>query len=283
MRVTARARLVATLALLPVTAWAAGAQRIISTAPSITETLFAMGLGSRVVGVTIYCNFPPEAQKLPRIGTLLKPNVEIIVSLKPDLVVFLKQPSELPQQLTRLQIPFVGVDNANLDGVYTGARLIGKAAGAGEAAERWIHDMQSQLQQLKKLAEGRPKPTVAFIVGHAEGRLEGMFAGGGNSYLSDLLNCAGGTNIFADTSIQYPKISLEEILSRDPDAIIDFSGDTRSRQQQLLSLWQSKGTLKAVRSGHVYALDPEPFLIPGPRAVEAAKRLLHLLHPEIKP
>src|SRR3954449_5782367 len=99
--------------LLALSAWAADGQRIISTAPSITETLFAMGLGPRVVGVTIYCNFPEEAARLPRIGTLLKPDPEAIVSLRPDLVVVQKQPNGLPQQLERLHIKYVVMDTSN--------------------------------------------------------------------------------------------------------------------------------------------------------------------------
>lgn len=275
-------RLIAIL-LLAFNAWAADAQRIVSTAPSITETLFAMGLGPRVVGVTIYCKFPEEVIRLPKIGTLLTPDIEAILSLKPDLVVVQKQPNHLAEELSRLHVRHIEVESQNLDAVYAGAREIGKAAGAAEGAESMIRRMQSQLREVKKLNEGKPKPSVAFIVGHAAGRLEGMIAGSGTSYFSDLLNYAGGANIFSDVTAPYPKISLEEIISRDPDFIIELSGDSRPKQQEVLSLWQSKGLLKAVKSGHVYALESTPFLVPGPRAPEAAKILMHVLHPEIKP
>jgi iron complex transport system substrate-binding protein len=269
--------------LLALSSWAADAQRIVSTDPSITELVFAMGLGSRLAGDTIYCKFPPEAIKLPKIGTLLKPDVEAILALKPDLVVVLKRPNQLPEQLSRLHVRFIEVQNHNLDDVYTAAREIGKAAGATQAADRLIHDMQSQLQQLKRLTEGKPKPSVAFIVGHTAGRLEGLVAGSGTSYFSDLLDFGGGTNVFTGVSAPYPKISLEEILSRDPDVIVELSGDSRPKQTQVLELWQSKSMLKSVRSGRIYALESTPFLVPGPRAVEAAKLVLHLLHPEIQP
>ncbi len=275
-------RLIALL-LLALNLWAAGAQRIVSTAPSITETLFALGLGPRVVGVTIYCKFPPEAAKLPKIGTLLKPDVEAILALKPDLVVVQKQPNHLAEELSRLHVPYIEMQSQNVETIYAGARAIGKATGTSETAEQIINSLQSQLQRLKELTDHAPKPSVAFIVGHTAGRLEGMVAGSGTSYFSDLLHYAGGTNIFADVTVPYPKISLEEILSRDPDVITELSGNTRLKQQELLSLWQTKGMLKAVRSGRVYPLESDPFLIPGPRAVEAAKLLLGVLHPEIKP
>lgn len=271
------------LLLLSWSAWAAGAQRIVSTAPSITETLFAMGLGPRVVGVTIYCAFPPEVKKLPKIGTFLKPDPEAILALQPDLVVVQKQPNHLSEELARLHIPFVEVESQNLDAIYEGARRIGKAANANDAAERMIRSIQSQLQATQKLSAGKPKPTVAFIVGHAAGRLEGLIAGSGTSYFSDLLNYGGGVNVFAGVTAPYPKISLEEILSRDPDVIMELSGDNQPKQQEVLSLWRSQRMLKAVRAGRVYALESTPFLVPGPRAVAAARRVLQLLHPEIKP
>jgi len=277
------ARIFLLLALVPMDLSAAGANRIISTAPSITETLFAMGLGPRVVGVTIFCKFPPEAQKLPKIGTFVKPDMEAILALKPDLVVVQKQPNRAPEQLTRLHIPFIEVDSSNLDDIYAGARAIGKAAGASDGAERMIHNMQSQLQNIGKLTAGRPKLTVAFLVGHENGRLEGMVAGSGQCYFSDLLNYAGGTNVFADAPVPYLKVSLEDIIARDPDVIMELKDHAESKPQEAMTLWREKRTLKAVRSGHVYALDQDPFIVPGPRAVPAATQLLHLLHPEIKP
>jgi iron complex transport system substrate-binding protein len=267
--------------LLAVNLWGAGAQRIVSTAPRITESLFAMGLGPRVVGVTIYCKYPEEALKLPKIGTLLKPDVEAIVALRPDLVVVSDQHGHLAEQLSRLHIPSVEMQSQNLDAIYAGARAIGKAAGAVDAAERMIQGMQSQLQAIAQRTAGQPKPTVAFIVGHTAGRLEGLVAGAGSSYFSDLLRYAGGINVFADVVTPYPKISLEEILSRDPDLIMELSGDTRPKQEEVLALWQSKRSLKAVRAGRVYAVESTPFLVPGPRAVEAVKQVLRLLHPEM--
>jgi iron complex transport system substrate-binding protein len=269
------------LLLLAGSMWGAGAQRIVSTAPPVTETLFAMGLGPRVVGVTIYCKYPEEALALPKIGTLLTPDVEAIVALRPDLVVVTDQHGHLADELARLHIPTVEMQSRNLDAIYSGARAIGKAAGASEGAERMIGGMQSQLQAIAKRTASMPKPTVAFIVGHTAGRLEGLVAGSGTSYFSDLLRYAGGTNVFADVTVPYPKISLEEILSRDPDVIMELSGDTRPKQDAVLTLWQTKHSLKAVQAGRVYALESTPFLVPGPRAVEAVKQVLRLLRPEI--
>jgi iron complex transport system substrate-binding protein len=267
------------LIALLLTLCAATPQRIVSTAPSITETLFAMGLGPHVVGVTIYCKYPEAALKIAKIGTYLKPDVEAIVALHPDLVVVQKQSNNLAQELARLHIPCVEVESHNLDNVYAGARAIGKAANATEAADHFVNTTQSQLQAIKTRTASLPKPTVAFIVGHTGGRLEGLVAGAATSYFSDILTTAGGINVFTGTSTPYPHISLEEILSRNPDYILEMSGESQAKQDEVIALWKQHPTLKAVAAGHIYAIPPGPFLIPGPRAVEAANIMFHLLHP----
>lgn len=271
------------LFLAAMSLYATDPRRIVSTAPSITEMLFALGLGSRVVGVTIYCKYPEAVLKLPKIGTFLKPDVEAIIALHPDLVVVEKQPNRLAEQLTRLHIRYVEVANHNLEAVYAGAREIGKAAGASAAAEHLVQTMQSQLQEIRLRTAGRAKPTVAFIVGHTAGRLEGLVAGAAKSYFSDLIQIAGGANIFADSAAPYPKISLEEILSRNPDVILELSGESRPKQDEVISLWQSRRSLRAVANARVFAIPSAAFLVPGPRAAEAARTLLPLLHPEMQP
>ena len=271
------------LALLTLTfcSVSAAPQRIISTAPSITETLFALGLGSRVVGVTIYCKFPPKAAELPKIGSFLNPDLEAIAALHPDLVVVQQQPNHLCEELARLHIRFVEVDSPNLDAIYAGARAIGKAADAAPAAEALISSMRSQLEAIKTKADGHSKPAALFLVGHNAGSLTGLIAGSGSSYFSDLLKTAGGTNIFSDASTPYPTVSLEEVLVRNPDVILELSGESRPKQHQVISLWQHERSLKAVTTGRVYAIPSGAFLVPGPRAIEAAGILLHLLHPEL--
>ncbi len=146
-------RLIALL-VTAATVWAGSVDRIVSTAPSVTETLFAMGLGSRVVGDTIFCNFPPEAAKLPKIGSLLHPDVEAIVALHPDLVVVQDKYRSLPEQLGRLHINYVEVPSDDLQGIFAGARAIGRAAGATLAAEQLISSMQSRFDRVRR-AGGR--------------------------------------------------------------------------------------------------------------------------------
>ena len=131
------------------------------------------------------------------------------------------------------------------------------------------------MADIQNATHNLPKPSVAFIVGHDPGSLQGLIAGAGKSYFSDLLNYAGATNVFAGAATAYPNVSLEEIILRNPDAIIELSGDT--------SLWRAWPMLKAVKSGRVYSVPSDPFVVPGPRAADAVKLLVHLLHPEVQP
>ena len=271
--------LLASISALP----AAEAKRIISTAPSITETIFAIGLGPRLVADSIYCKYPAEAERLPKIGTLLKPDVEAMIALHPDLVVVEKQPNRLGEQLARLHVNYVEFSSQNLRTIFEGARAIGRAAGAETNAQAFIDRTQTQLNRIEAAVQAKPHPTVAFIVGHNTRELTGMIAGGGHSYFSDLIHMAGAADAFADSKTPYFKVSLEEVLGRNPDFILEMSGESDSKQAEIVRIWQQHSNLKAVREKHVFAIPPGPFLIPGPRAVEAATQLLHLIHPGIEP
>jgi iron complex transport system substrate-binding protein len=268
------------LFMAAVTTWAAGVQRIVSTAPSVTETLFAMGLGPRVVGDTIFCNYPPQAAKLPKIGSLLHPDVEAIVALHPDLVVVQNKYRSLPEQLERLHIKYVEVPSEDLNGIFAGAREIGRATGSPQAAEQLIASMQSRFDRVRKRVAGLPRPRVAFIVGHTGNRLEGLIAGAAHSYFADLIDIAGGVDIFADAASPYPRISLEEILSRNPDVILELTGQDKDKREQVVRLWSEHRSIRAVATGRVYPVPPGPFLIPGPRAAEAVESLAQILHPK---
>jgi iron complex transport system substrate-binding protein len=268
------------LLIAAVTAWAGGAERIVSTAPSVTETLFAMGLGSRVVGDTIFCNFPPEAAKLPKIGSLLHPDVEAIVALHPDLVIVQDKYRSLPDQLSRLHIRYVEVPSDDLKGIFAGAREIGRATGSSQAAEQLISSIEARFDRVRKQAAGSAKPRVAFIVGHTGNRLEGLIAGAAHSYFSDLIEIAGGVDIFANSASPYPRVSLEEILSRNPDVILELAGQEKAKQDEVVRLWSEHRSIRAVANRRVFAIPPGPFLIPGPRAAEAAELLVQMLHPK---
>ena len=261
----------------------AQAQRIVSTSPSITETLFALGLGSRVVGVSTYCHFPAEVEKLPRVGTYLKPNVEVIARLKPDLVIVQSLPNSVRDQLQGLSIPVAEVKSGDLQQNLDSILAIGKAAGVEPAAHAVIDRIHQQLAALRNSKSGKAPRSVAFIVGRTPGKLEGLVVVGGGSYLSELMTIAGGRNVFGDSSQAYVKTSLESVLRRNPDVLIDMGemaetvGVTENAKRAVVNLWGTRPVLKAVREHRVYAVASDIFVVPGPRIVDAAQAFAEML------
>jgi iron complex transport system substrate-binding protein len=265
-------------------------QRIVSTAPAITELLFALGLGDKVVGVTRFCRYPPEARTRTIIGDYINPNIEVIASLKPDLVVVQQNPVRLTQRLNALHLRTLEVDEQNSgleSGVYQSIRSVGDATGTAARAAQLIAQIRAGLDAVhSKAAPFKPR-RVMFVVGRSPGQLDGLTVVGRASYLNEVIAIAGGENIFRDAVAPYPQISLESILARDPEVIIDI-GDmsednvTEQHKRETVELWQRNGTLAAVKQHRVYAVAPDMFLVPGPRVVEAARALLSFFHPEAK-
>ncbi len=258
--------------------------RIVSTAPSITEMLFALGLGDRVVGVTTFCRYPPEAARKPKIGDYLRPNLELIVAARPDLVIVERtgvRRGGLPPGARR---PGLEVDDGALAGIYDSIERIGRAAGVPERAAALNARLRAELEALARRTAGRPRPRTLIVLGRTPGRLEGIVAAGRGSYLDELIGLAGGRNIFADTVSAYGKVPLEAVLARDPEVIVDLgemadpeSFDER-RRRAVVALWRRQPALSAVRSGRVYAAASAAFLVPGPRVAEAARALAEMIH-----
>jgi iron complex transport system substrate-binding protein len=273
--------LISTRALLP----QQRLQRIVSTAPSITEALFALGLGNQVVGVSQYCDFPPEVAKLPKVGTYVKPNLEAIARLAPDLVVLQTAPSDLTDRLKALHIAFVEVPRGTLDDVFTGIQIIAKSAGVPERSAGLINRIQNSLENIRTKSRAMPSPTVIVIVNRRQGTLTDLTAVGPDNYLNEILGIAGGTNVLAKSGLpRYPHISMETIIREDPDVILDLSSMEDSEAKRtterpaLESLWRQNQLLKAARSGRVYFATSTVLLVPGPRAPEAAEILFEYMH-----
>ena len=276
------------LALGMATAGAAPAAtlRIVSTAPSLTEILFALGLGERVVGVTTYCNYPEEARRVPRIGTYIQPNLETIVSLRPDLVVIESNPIRLGERLEGLGLKVLELDQRTVSDVFRAIERVGQAAGVPERARALEIRIRAGLEEVGRKAAGRPRRRMAFIVGRTPGALEGLIAVGSASYLNELIRMAGGENIFGAVAAPYPRVSLEEILARDPEVIVDMgemgraSGMSEAEARRAVELWNRYASITAVRERRVYAVTAALYVVPGPRMADAARELARMLHPE---
>jgi iron complex transport system substrate-binding protein len=259
--------------------------RIVSTAPSITEALFALGLGNQVVGVSRFCDFPPEVQKLPKVGTYIKPDPEAIARLAPNLVILQGNPTELTNRLDALHIAFVEVPHGTLKNVFTGIEIIAKAAGYPERAAPLVSRIQAGLDAIQTKAKALPCPRVMIIADRRQGMLTDLVAIGPDNYVNEILQIAGGVNVLAKPGLpHYPRISLETVLRENPEVLIDLSGtqeseaDRQAARAASLALWRQNGELTAVRNNHVYVGTTNALLVPGPRTVEAAQRLFDYLH-----
>ena len=263
---------------------ALGQQRIVSTSPAITETLFALGAGDRVVGVSEYCHFPPEATKRTKIGSYLKPNVETILRLRPDLVIMERLPGHALEQLRTSGVRVVQVTYGDVAANLRAIDVIALATNRVEAGSAEKSKITAALSQVEAAAKALPRRTVLFLVGRTPGRLDGMVAVGKGSYLNELIAMAGGRNIMADSIAAYPKVSLEGVVRLRPDVIIDMGdmadtvGVTGEHKRSVVELWTSRHDIHS----RVYAVASDIFVVPGPRMAEAAREFFRLIHGDNK-
>lgn len=259
-------------------------KRIISLVPAATEMLFAIGAGPRVVGVSSYDAFPPEVKTLPKVGALLDPNVELILSLKPHLVVIYGTQADLKQQLTRAGIGVFEYRHAGLPDVTETIRALGARIGASPKAEEIAGEIARGLDGIRRKVAGRPRPRTLLVFGRERLALRGLYASGGIGFLNDMLEVAGGVNVFADVKTPAVQASTEQILARRPDVILETralnsawpSGD----QQAELAVWNAVASIPAVRNHRIQFLFDDRIVIPGPRVVEGTTAIARALHPD---
>ena len=259
-----------------------GARRVVSIIPATTEMLFAMGAGDRVVAVGSYDRFPPEVEKLPRVGALLDPNVERILSLKPDLVVVYGTQTDLRTQLDRAGIPSYPYVHRGLPDVTDTIRSLGARVGVSARANALADRIERQLADIRARVAKSPRPKALLVFGREPGTLKGIDASGGIGFLHDMLETAGGTDVLADAKQQSVTMSTELVLARAPDVIIELRyarGDTTAPSD--LKAWNALPSVPAVRNRRVFLLQGEEFVVPGPRVALATERLARALHPEL--
>jgi cobalamin transport system substrate-binding protein len=258
--------------------------RIISLVPAATEMLYAIGAGPHVVGVSSYDAFPAEVTKLPKVGALLDPNVELILSLKPQMVVVYGTQTDLKQQLARAGIGVFDYRHTGLADVTTTIRSLGERVGASGKADEVAREIERGLDGIRQKVAGRPRPRTLLVFGRERLALRGLYASGGIGFLNDMLDAAGGANVFADVKVQAVQASTEQILARRPEVILEAralnsawpSGD----RQAELDVWNAVASVPAVRSHRVLFLFDDRIVIPGPRVVEGTAAIAKVLHPD---
>ncbi len=261
-------------------------RRIVSLAPSVTETLFALGLGDRVVGVSRYCQYPPQVADLPKVGGMLDPNVEAIVTLEPDLVVMLVEHERSVPALKQLRLRSLVVNHQSVEGLFQSITTIGRECGAEQAAERLTADLRRRMQRIAGKTAGRPRPRVLCAIDRTLGqrKIEDVYVAGNDGHIDRLLTMAGGQNAYQGPEMPFPLVSMEGILKMDPEVILDLSAGLAAPEMpdaQVLADWRMLADVDAVRHGRVYCLREHYITVPGPRFILVLERFARLLHPEL--
>jgi iron complex transport system substrate-binding protein len=234
--------------------------------------LFAIGAGPQVVAVSSYDEFPPEVKKLPRVGALLDPDVERILSLRPDLVLTYGSQTTLEAQLARAGITVFSYRHAGIAGILQGLRTLGAATGHASEGDRKAREVQADLDAVRARVRTFPRPRTLLVFGRQPQSLQQIYVSGGVGFLHDLLDVAGAVNVFADVSRESVQPSQETLLTRAPDVILEVRADNR--------LTPPLASVPAVRNGRIYFLAGDYLMAPGPRVAVAAEALARALHPE---
>ena len=259
-------------------------QRLVAMAPNITETVFALGQGDRLVGVTSFCLFPPEATTLPKVGGFYNPNLERLVALRPDLIALQGRHKKVTAFCRARNIPVLHVDMDSLSTIYDGITKLGDALGASERAEQLCTRIRSGLHQVRRHTKRMKKKEVFISLSRTMGSMTNLYTVGGSSFVSQVVDVAGGRNIFADVTQPYPEVSKESLIKRAPEIILElYPGENISegRRRQILKEWNAFPTIPAVSDERIYVLTDDFLLVPGPRVVRAARRFAEAIHGEI--
>jgi iron complex transport system substrate-binding protein len=260
-------------------------RRIVSLVPSTTEMLFLMGAGDRVAGVSSYDRFPADVARLPKVGGLLDPDVERLLSLKPDLVIVYGTQTDLKRQLERARIPMFDYVHRGLPDITETMRALGERIGMKAAADAAATRIEQQLAAIRARVAGRPRPKTLLIFDREAGTLRRIHASAGYGFLHDLLELAGGSDVLGDLQKQSIEVSTETIIARAPEVILELHyGDSLKPERfgAERRVWDVLPSVPAVRSNRVFLLGGDEFVVPGPRIVIAADRFARTLHPEAR-
>ncbi len=249
-------------------------QRIVSLAPSNTEILFALGLGDKVVGVTDYCDYPPEALEKEKVGGYADPDIEKLVALNPDLILVAHgTPMDVIDTMVGLGLTLFGIKTSDLDDALNDIRRIGEITDTELEAQALTSEMAVRIQAVTNQTEElEQRPRVFYIVWH-----DPLWTAGSGTFIHELIEKGGGVNICGNLT-GYPTISIEEVVARNPEVIITSSWPS-------VYEWAMNETAlnatDARQNGRVFACDDNLVQRPGPRLVQGLEWFAHFIHPEI--
>ncbi len=254
-------------------------KRIVSFAPSFTELVFSLGAGDLLVGRSARCNFPREAQKVQVVGGYMRPDLERTIALNPDLVLTTKRAAgkemEMVHRLEALGIPVFVAESQNIDEILTVTAKLGKLLSRESQADTLIADARKRRSFLKKRLSGLRKPKVLFVVGTRP-----LVVAGGDSFLGAIVREAGGINVLEKTFTLYPRLSMEEVIRKDPQVIVVLNKDCKKRER-CFERWLGLTHLQAVKNDRMHILQADLVARPSLKIVEAVETLASIIHPEL--
>lgn len=257
-------------------------ERIISLAPSNTETLFALGLGEKVVGVTEFCDYPEAAKAIDKIGGFNTVDIEKIVALEPDLILAanIHQDDVIPA-LERLDLPVLTLDTRTLDEVLESITLVGEVTGKREEASRLVAEMRNRIKAITDKTDNLPeaqRPRVFYIIWH-----DPLMTAGLDTRIHELIVKAGGVNIAQDLTGDYPTIGLEAVIWANPQVIVAGSGHGEGANLpfEFASTEPRLEDIDARINDRVYQINTDLIGRPGPRIVDGLEKFAELIHPEL--
>lgn len=264
--------------------------RIISLAPNVTEILFKLGLGEKIIGVSEFCNYPVEAKALPRFGGLMNPNYEAILAAKPDLVIVLDEMVRGDNKFTAMGIHTLVVKHDSINDILDSILTIGRVCDANEQAKKLVGKLENKMAAIKTQSNAEYRPRVLISVGHdiskdPDKSPENVYVAGRDGFYSDMIEKAGGQNAYTG-SIQFPAVSYESIVSMNPEIIIDVMTISPEKNtidaETIKKQWKKIEMLDAVKNDRIYVLTEDFVAIPGPRFILTLEKIASAINPELK-
>ncbi len=255
-------------------------------APSITETLYALGLSDRLVGVTRFCTYPAEVRRLPKVGGFLDPNFEAIIALKPDLVILLEEHEQWLPGFRKLGLTTAVVCHKYISGIIESLRTVGSTCGVEDRGRRAADEIQTRLDRIRDKTAGAKRPRVMISIDRIQGSggLVDVYIAGNDDYFDKMIELAGGENVGHHALARFPMVSTEGIMRMNPDVIVDLVSGVDTEHflpEETLADWQGLENVEAVRRHRIYTFNRDYSIVPGPRFIQFVEDLARLLHPEM--
>jgi len=252
-------------------------QRIVSVAPSVTEILFALGLGEKIVGVSTYCNYPPEALTKEKVGGYITPSMEKIIALRPDLVIQTADGDlkTFVSRLAGLGIPVYITNPRSIPDILNAILKIGEVTFSLPAAQDLVAAMRGKIRAVQDKVKGLPRPRVLHTLS-----VDPLVSSGKGTFVNDLISMSGGENVAENAKGKHPLLSMEEVVARDPQVIVLSTMFVNEPMAAQKKWWSRHREISAVRMGRIYVIQADLILRPSPRIVDGLAEMVQAIHPE---